>query len=199
MKKFYWVVCVILFSFKNMICSAAELPPMIQTCAACHGAAGISANAEWPHLAGQHASYLYKQLKDYQLAKARQSPMMTGLVSSLSESTMHELAEYYATLPRAHGETPARYRSRGELIYRRGDVEKGITACIACHGPHGDGNEEALFPVVSGQHALYTMSQLEAFKQHSRNNDLNGIMEDITKHMSHEDMLAIAYYLEGLK
>ena len=34
-------------------------------CAACHGADGNSSNAMWPSLAGQHASYIYKQLTDF--------------------------------------------------------------------------------------------------------------------------------------
>src|SRR5690606_31225377 len=35
------------------------------TCAACHGADGNSPNPEWPSLAGQHASYIAKSLRDY--------------------------------------------------------------------------------------------------------------------------------------
>ena len=33
------------------------------TCAACHGAGGISANPLWPNIAGQAAPYLVTQLK----------------------------------------------------------------------------------------------------------------------------------------
>ncbi len=33
-------------------------------CASCHGVDGNSSNAIWPSLAGQHASYLVKQLQD---------------------------------------------------------------------------------------------------------------------------------------
>ena len=34
-------------------------------CGACHGATGTSVNPMWPHLAGQQAAYLVKQLKDF--------------------------------------------------------------------------------------------------------------------------------------
>ena len=39
------------------------------TCAACHGPNGNSTNPEWPSLAGQHASYLVKQLQNFKVEK----------------------------------------------------------------------------------------------------------------------------------
>jgi len=36
-----------------------------QVCASCHGADGNSAGGAFPKLAGQHAAYIVKQLKDY--------------------------------------------------------------------------------------------------------------------------------------
>ena len=36
-----------------------------QTCAVCHGPDGNSVNPIWPKLAGQHASYTAKQLKNF--------------------------------------------------------------------------------------------------------------------------------------
>lgn len=79
-----------------------------------------------------------------------------------------------------------------------GDYAKQITACIACHGPKGTGNAQAGFPALSGQHAQYTILQLELFKDKKRSNDLNGIMRDISAHMSTDDMAAVAYYIQGL-
>ena len=75
---------------------------------------------------------------------------------------------------------------------------KRITACIACHGPQGTGNAQAGFPVLSGQHAAYTVLQLVAFKDGKRKNDLNHIMQDISNRMSKEDMEAVAHYIEAL-
>ena len=34
-------------------------------CAGCHGVDGNSSNAVWPSLAGQHAAYLAKQLREF--------------------------------------------------------------------------------------------------------------------------------------
>lgn len=66
-------------------------------CAACHGAAGISAVPMYPNLAGQKAMYLTKQLKDFKTG-ARNDATMKGMVASLSDADMADLAAYYASL-----------------------------------------------------------------------------------------------------
>ncbi len=167
-------------------------------CAGCHGAQGISMNPDWPNLAGQHATYLAKQLRDYQQATTRNAPIMTQLVMQLSQEDINDIAEYYASLPLVKGKTPKKYLARGEELYRRGDLTQHITACIACHGPQGTGNAQAGFPVLSGQQPAYTVQQLMAFKHKTRHNDLNSIMQDISARMSHEDMEAVAFYLLSL-
>lgn len=123
---------------------------------------------------------------------------MNALSASLTESEIKELANFYASQPLPQGSTPENYLKRGELLYRGGDFAKHITACIACHGPRGTGNAQAGFPVLTGQHALYTIQQLQAFKDGKRSNDLNSIMRDISARMSQEDMEAVAYYIQGL-
>jgi len=65
-------------------------------CAACHGADGNSANAMWPKLAGQHATYLVKQLKDFK-SGARKDPMLAPMAKPLSDQDMENLAAYYAS------------------------------------------------------------------------------------------------------
>ncbi len=167
-------------------------------CAACHGQKGISSNPQWPNLAGQHASYFLKQLHDMKDSSLRDAPTMSALIATLSAQDMDDLASYYAKIPAAQGKTPKKFLLRGEQLYRGGDFTKRIAACIACHGPQGTGNASAKFPVVSGQHAAYTVQQLLAFKTGKRTNDLNHIMQDISRKMSQEDMEAVAHYIEGL-
>ena len=179
MKRFFILIATIVFSH-GALCAPNDPPPILQACAACHGDKGVSANPEWPHLAGQNIRYLQKQLMDYHEGKTRQSPMMTGLAATLTPEMMESLAQYYAALPRAHGTTPESYRLRGETLYRTGDSAKGVTACIACHGPDGTGNAEGGFPLIAGQQVLYTIQQLHAFQQKARSNDLNGIMQDLS-------------------
>jgi cytochrome c553 len=176
---------------KNSIAHTAEL------CTSCHGHNGNSNNPQWPHLAGQHPRYFVKQLKDIKNG-LRQVPTMSALVETLNTQDMDDLAAYYAKMPIALGSTKTEFLLRGEQLYRGGDFAKRITACIACHGPKGTGNGQAGFPVLSGQHAEYTLLQLISFKKSKRKNDLNHIMQDISSRMSQEDMEAVAHYIEGL-
>ncbi len=166
-------------------------------CAACHGLEGVSSNPEWPNLAGQHASYILKQLKDYK-SGARSNPSMNSIVATLTEQDMADLADFYSEQPIPPGATPKAYLQRGEQLYRGGDMSKQVTACIACHGPRGTGNAQAMFPVMSGQHAIYNITQLKAFKTKERKNDLHDIMRDISSRMSEKDMQAVSYYMQGL-
>ena len=66
-------------------------------CAACHGAAGISAIPIYPNLAGQKEVYLAKQLKDFK-SGTRNDPTMKGMVMALSDTDMDDLAAYFSSL-----------------------------------------------------------------------------------------------------
>lgn len=66
-------------------------------CAACHGQNGISVNAAWPTLAGQHESYLLHSLKQYRNG-TRKDPVMTAQAALLEEEDLPQLAAYFAGL-----------------------------------------------------------------------------------------------------
>lgn len=67
------------------------------SCAACHGAGGVSANSVWPNLAGQHEAYLANALKAYRTG-TRQNPMMAGMAKGLSDTDIGQVAGYFASL-----------------------------------------------------------------------------------------------------
>jgi cytochrome c553 len=194
----HFLLFLSIFLSQHTIAAESKTPEKATMCSACHGASGISINPEWPNLAGQHASYLIKQIQDYKDGKTRNAPIMSSIVLSLSDEDIRALALFYASLAIPENKVTATSVARGETLYRRGDVDKHITACIVCHGPQGTGNEQAGFPSLSGQQPLYTIQQLKAFKEKARSNDINSIMRDISSHMDSEDMTAIAYYLVGL-
>lgn len=66
-------------------------------CAACHGAAGISANPIWPNLAGQKDAYLVKQMKAFKDG-TRKDPMMSPMAAPLTDADMDNLAAYFSSL-----------------------------------------------------------------------------------------------------
>lgn len=198
MKKFlFYVFCV--FSLSPHAQNAVdEGKAKAEPCAVCHGAGGISQNSAYPSLAGQHAPYLLKQLRDFQRDKTRHSAVMAAFLSGLTDQDLQHLVEYYAALPLPKNQMPKKYLELGQALYRGGSDSKQITACIACHGPAGMGNIEAGFPVLSGQQPVYTMQQLRAFKDKTRRNDMNAIMRDIAARMDARDMEAVAFYTAGL-
>lgn len=67
------------------------------TCAACHGAEGISPNDLWPNLAGQKEGYLIKQLKAFRDGD-RKDPMMAPMAAPLSDEDIANLAAYFSSL-----------------------------------------------------------------------------------------------------
>ena len=67
------------------------------TCAACHGANGISINAAWPTLAGQHEDYLLNALKQYRDG-TRTDPVMTAQAALIAEEDLETLASYFSRL-----------------------------------------------------------------------------------------------------
>ena len=67
------------------------------SCAACHGAEGISPNDVWPNLAGQKEGYLIKQMKAFKDG-SRMDPMMSPMAAPLSDEDINNLAAYFSSL-----------------------------------------------------------------------------------------------------
>ncbi len=174
------------------------------TCAACHGMDGNSPTDMYPKIAGQHAGYIFKQLKEFKLGaetggkQGRNNAVMAGMVAALSEQDMKDLAAYFASQTMKPGSTPEDVVAKGEKLFRSGDKERGIAACIACHGPRGVGHSLAGFPKISFQHAAYIKTQLESFRAGTRSNDMNGMMRDVAKKLTDEDIEVLSKYVGGL-
>ncbi|WP_348714470.1 c-type cytochrome, partial [uncultured Pseudoalteromonas sp.] len=152
----------------------------------------------------QHADYIYKQLQEFKLGmtsggkEGRMDPVMSGMAMPLSDQDMKDLAAYFSSLNMSEGSTPKDVVEVGQQLYKAGDAERGIPACAACHGPRGNGTSLAKFPKISFQHPEYIKSQLEKFRDGTRNNDLNGMMQDIAKKLTDKDIEVLSKYLGGL-
>ncbi|MCM2281845.1 MAG: cytochrome c [Bdellovibrionaceae bacterium] len=96
MKAFVVFLAVSGISFVSQAANLVK-PASAETCAACHGANGISANDLWPNLAGQKSKYILKQLQAFQSGE-RKDPMMSPIVQTLSEQELIALANYYSKL-----------------------------------------------------------------------------------------------------
>jgi cytochrome c553 len=208
MKDFYIVACLV-FMTTNIMAAGdpAAGKDKSAVCAACHGADGNSMVPAWPTIAGQHEEYLYQQLLDFKSGK-RDNPQMAPILIPLSEEDLSDLSAYYASqTPKqltakeqiiVNGEESTARLIDAEYIYRVGNPETGLSACMACHGPNGAGNPAAKFPSINAQHADYTAMTLKAYKSEMRKNDANMIMRSITSKMTNEEIDIIANYLQGL-
>ena len=170
------------------------------SCVACHGDNGISLNPVWPKLAGQNPKYLTAQLHEFKKGPDgnRNNAVMYGIAMTLSDSDINNLSDYYASLKPTVGVVKDDYLELGRNIYRGGNMDIKMQACISCHGPNGQGNYAAAIPMLSGQHSQYTYQQLKNFQISSRSNDYNKMMRNIVHRMTDEEMKAVASYIEGL-
>ena len=168
------------------------------TCAACHGQDGNSINPTWPSIAGQNEKYLLRSLHAFKNGE-RDDVIMSSQVQSLDDQTFEDLAAYFATQEPGRQTTDPKLATKGERIYRGGNLERGVSACIACHGPLGHGNPGAGYPSIAGQHAAYTKSQLLAYRSNARQTDPNQIMRNVAQLMTEDEIDAVASYMQGLQ
>ena len=191
------------------------------SCAGCHGEDGNSQMPGFPKLAGQHKGYLMKQLQDFK-SGSRLSPMMAPMASGLNEQAIAEIAEYYSANkisanpvlvlsasdedddapPKTEEQKKAELAkliAQGSNLYRNGDIATAVSACIACHGPFGEGNRPASFPALHSQHADYLIKTLTDFKTGARSKSRENIMHMIATKMTDQEIKAVAYYIASMK
>ncbi len=166
-------------------------------CAGCHGADGNSPAPNFPKLAGQHATYIVKELRDFK-SGARKDPVMSPQVLALSDQDMEDIAAWFESRTPAGGSADEALVARGEALFRAGNASSGVSACAACHGPAGTGNAPARFPRLAGQHAQYTVKQLQDFARGTRSNDAGKMMRNIAARMKPAEIEAVASYIQGL-
>ena len=185
-------------------------------CVSCHGDNGNSLVSTFPKLAQQHSSYLIKQLQSFKDG-TRKNPMMSSIAMGLTDEDMVDIAAYYAEqevsanqLPvlddEDEGEKKADSKNtiqtiiaQGSDLYRNGDLTREVSACIACHGPFGEGNKPAAFPLIKSQHADYLIKTLTDFKTDLRSNNPENMMHMIAKKMTDEEIKAVSYRISMMK
>lgn len=188
--------------------SAAAAPPSIVTqgkgaavaCASCHGVDGAgNPQAGFPALAQLPAAYFAKQIADFK-AGTRSHPIMTPIAKAMSLEDAESSARHYASQPRpksgASTADPA-VIARGKNLAINGAWDRQVPPCFKCHAVDGLGVAPA-FPPIAGQHAAYTVSQLQAWKTGARTNDPQALMKTVAENLSEEDIHAVAEYLATL-
>ena len=169
-------------------------------CAACHGADGNSMVPNWPKLAGQHEQYLVRQVSLIQ-AGARPVPEMIAIVPGLSAQDIEDIAAWFSGQANNGGVADETKLKQGELIFRAGNAETGVPACMSCHGPAGEGNPLAGYPALAGQHAVYSGNQLTRFRSGENwgeDDAPSQVMNGVAARLTDQEIEAVASYIQGL-
>src|SRR5690606_30107977 len=165
----------------------------------------------YPNIGGQSERYMARQLALFKSGE-RTSAIMQPFASMLSAQDMRDVGAHYASQGPSAGiaddtvvpEGPSegmKFYEVGQQLFRRGDFERGIPACMACHGPSGAGNPGPAYPHVGGQQSWYTARRLEEYRAGTTNERDTGmfdIMASIAAELSDEEISALSSYMQGL-
>jgi quinohemoprotein ethanol dehydrogenase len=169
-------------------------------CAQCHGFEGGSdGSGAFPRIAGQSASYLSEQLRDFS-SGVRANAVMSSIASALSPDDIEDVAAYYANVealfPPLASADPDLVR-KGRELAETGNAAKGIPGCAACHGAGGVG-EPPTVPYLAGQYAHYTAFQLQMWQRGLRRNSPEA-MALFAKKLDASEIAALAAYYQQLR
>jgi cytochrome c553 len=160
---------------------------------------GNSTDKQYPKLAGQNEAYVARQITLFQTQK-RQNAVMMGFAANLSVQDMHDIGAYFFSKSALPGVTDEKLLDRGQALYRGGDAQLGVPACMACHGPDGRGMAGAGYPQLAGQWADYVTAKLTEWKAGTTWGDdpQAKFMPEIARKLADADIAALASYVEGL-
>ncbi|MGK0290456.1 MAG: cytochrome c553 [bacterium] len=172
-----------------------------QKCIICHGEKGqkpMTPNV-YPQLAGQDARYLYQQMRDIKQGKRKNgnSVAMWAIIQNTSDQDLKKIATYLEKQKGVALRTKELFPNKKKLNGKQLFVTKG---CNACHGDSGkDPINPMIYPKIAGQHPQYLYQQMKDIKNKIRNNSMSVTMRGIIRHLSNDEMKAIANYLNQTK
>jgi len=168
----------------------------VNLCSTCHGPRGVSTSPEFPILAAQRKGYLEAQIDAFRKrtrAEKDAHDFMWGIAGNLDEAIIGSIADYYASQPPAPGRSDeSALIAKGKELFDKGVPERGIPACMACHGADAAGVAD--FPRLAGQHAKYVVKQLNYIQSLVR---AAPVMHGIVKDLAPTEIQALAAYVQS--
>lgn len=163
-------------------------------CMACHGLDDAGAGlGDMPGLAGLPAEYLTAQLEAF-MSGARFSPIMVPIATQLTDQELQAVSDYYASvapkLSHFDQDAPTDVVQLGGQLAATGS--ESVTPCSQCHG--NSDTTGAAIPRLAGQSAQYIADQLVAWREGERQNGPLGVMEQIAKSLTEDEIRAVALY-----
>ena len=179
---------------------------LAESCKSCHGDKSQGMKEETrdgetlpaiPALAGQLATYTYKQLRDYANG-SRSHDSMKGIAKGLTEQNAADLAVWFGSLPPQENKSSSQNLARAEKMVEQGDGKRILPPCFVCHGGKGQGEKQDI-PALAGQHADYFARTLLEYKSGQRHNDVYSRMRLIAQQLSEEEIKELAQYYQQVK
>jgi cytochrome c553 len=179
---------------------------LAESCKSCHGDKGQGMKEETrdgetlpaiPALAGQLATYTYKQLRDYANG-SRSHDSMAGIAKGLTEQNAADLAVWFSSLPPQENKSSSQNLARAEKMVEQGDGKRILPPCFVCHGGKGQGEKQDI-PALAGQQADYFARTLLEYKNGQRHNDVYSRMRLIAQQLSEEEIKELAQYYQQVK
>ena len=146
------------------------------SCGGCHGEQGVSASPATPSLAGQDAQYTAAALQAYK-SGSRADEAMRGIVATLDDKAMKNLAAYYAA------QEPKAPNVRKPLT-----TEEWTQRCDRCHGLNGNSTDPRL-PMLASQRVDYLRKVLHDYRTGARKSPQMAAMADV---LTEQDIEALA-------
>ena len=170
-----------------------------RNCTWCHGT-GAQGYTVAPRLAGQRAPYIESQLRGY-AAHIRDNPLskqyMWGAAANLRADAVRDLADYFASLPpKAAHDGRRALVEKGQAIFVQGIPEANVVACLACHGPDGQGVRE--IPRLGGMSYFYLKRRLGEWRQ-GYHSTAGSPMPLVASTLSSDEVEALASYLSFVR
>lgn len=164
-------------------------------CAQCHGPRGYSKVPAYPNLAAQPPEYLAARIKAFRTRpqEPKGHDEMLGMSAAVDGPTLEALVRYYASEPPVKGRRGSvEATRRGRLLYANGLVDRGVPACLLCHGENAEGHY--VVPRLAGQHAVYLTRQMRVIQSKERE---TLIMHAAINGLTPEQIRALALYLQA--
>jgi cytochrome c553 len=205
-----WALLIFISAFGLSGCrlgaadAASRGRELFETCVPCHGQTG-EGNPEIgaPNIGGMQAWYIQTELRKFRAgARGMQFNDTEGMrmrpmaLSLMTDESVEAVARYVASLPSTR-QTPA----------LQGDPKVGeelFALCGSCHGPTGEGEDDAKAPRLAGVDDWYLATQLRKFKNGVRGADSKDpegrLMRPMARSLPDENAIRnVVAYIETLK
>jgi cytochrome c553 len=182
---------LVLVGFAGSAAQAQAIEQKAAVCKACHLSGTMQSTSVIPNIWGQSEGYTYIQLRDFKSGSrnAPEDAAMRGIVATMSDADMLEMAKYASTQPWPKVEP----LSTDTALLKKGAYATALGGCVGCH--FNDWKGFSVNPRIGDQSTAYLAATIRQFRSGSRANSPG--MSDLARALDEGDIDAVAAYLNA--